>query len=168
MNILRLTPSAASQYRELMLAAYALHPDAFTSSAAERAALPPTWWQARLAEGDDAKEIVLAALDGEQIVGVVGLSFETREKLQHKATLFGMYVPQQQRGRGLAQQLVQAALDYLRQMRQIKLVQLTVSQGNLAAEKLYTHAGFVTFGIEPMAVALTQGYATKLHMWREV
>jgi hypothetical protein len=35
-------------YRDLMLEAYAAHPDAFTSSAVERAALPLAWWERRL------------------------------------------------------------------------------------------------------------------------
>ncbi len=44
----RLTPEYASSYRALMLEAYECHPDAFTSSVAERAQLPLSWWQKRL------------------------------------------------------------------------------------------------------------------------
>jgi len=40
MIIKRLEPSNAADYRALMLEAFELHPDAFTSSHAERAALP--------------------------------------------------------------------------------------------------------------------------------
>ena len=36
----RLSPSHAGNYRALMLEAYAAHPDAFTSSVAERERLP--------------------------------------------------------------------------------------------------------------------------------
>ncbi|MGE5667380.1 MAG: GNAT family N-acetyltransferase, partial [Betaproteobacteria bacterium] len=51
MNVQRLSPQHASSYRALMLEAYAAHPDAFTSTVGERAALPIAWWEARLAEG---------------------------------------------------------------------------------------------------------------------
>ena len=40
MPIARLTPSHASTYRALILEAYALHPDAFTSTEAECSDLP--------------------------------------------------------------------------------------------------------------------------------
>ena len=36
------------RYRALMLEGYERHPDAFTSSAAERAAFPMAWWESRL------------------------------------------------------------------------------------------------------------------------
>jgi hypothetical protein len=48
MPIRRLVPDDAQAYRALMLEAYERHPDAFTSTATERAALPLSWWEARL------------------------------------------------------------------------------------------------------------------------
>ena len=57
----RLRPDDAPAYRALMLQAYAEQPYAFTSSVAERAGLPLTWWAARLSEGALATEIVLDA-----------------------------------------------------------------------------------------------------------
>ena len=41
-----------------MLQAYADYPDAFTSSVAEREALPMQWWAERLAVGTQAREWV--------------------------------------------------------------------------------------------------------------
>src|SRR5215216_3943806 len=104
-HIARLCPSHAPAYRKLMLEAYASHPDAFTSSVTERAALPQSWWEGRLSDQPDPKEVVFATFDGGNIVGVAGLSFESREKLRHKATLFGMYVPPEFRGKGVGRQL---------------------------------------------------------------
>jgi len=46
-----------------MLAAYTAHPDAFTSSVAEREKLPLSWWEARLSSSPDAKELALVAKD---------------------------------------------------------------------------------------------------------
>ena len=50
MAIRRLLPPDATAYRALMLEAYAAHPDAFTSSLDERASLPLSWGQKRLAD----------------------------------------------------------------------------------------------------------------------
>lgn len=68
-----------------MLGAYAAHPEAFTSTVAERERLPLAWWQARLSTEPDAGRLVLGAFDDGELLGVVGLSFEQREKVRHKA-----------------------------------------------------------------------------------
>jgi ribosomal protein S18 acetylase RimI-like enzyme len=162
---IRLTPEYVREYRALMLQAYAQHPQAFGSSVAERAALPISWWSKRLAAQPDAHEIVLGIFDGQQLVGVVGVAFELREKLRHKASLFGMYVAPQARQLGHGAALVQAALDCARARQGIKLVQLTVTEGNQAAQALYERFGFVSFGLEPMAVVVDDGFVNKNHMW---
>lgn len=165
MTIRRLVAADVIAYRNLMLEAYEMHVDAFTSSAAERAALPMSWWERRLRTDPAADEIVIGALLGDTLAGVAGLSFEPREKAKHKATLFGMYVPQAQRQRGLGRQLVMAALTHARHRHGTRLVQLTVTQGNAAAEALYRRCGFIPFGLEPFAVAVGGGYVSKVHMW---
>ena len=165
MNLIRLSPSHASEYRALMLSAYAQHPDAFTSSVDERARLPLSWWEQRLAPGDAPLELVFGCFLGLELAGVAGLAFESRDKVRHKATLFGMFVPAQHRRLGLGAQLVAQALAHARTRAGVKLVQLTVTEGNLAARSLYERHGFVAFGLEPMAVAVAGGYVAKLHMW---
>lgn len=61
MNIRRLIPADVAAYRQLMLDAYALHPDGFTSSVAERSALPIAWCESRLSAEAEASELVLGA-----------------------------------------------------------------------------------------------------------
>jgi ribosomal protein S18 acetylase RimI-like enzyme len=165
MLIERLSPCHAGGYRALMLEAYAAHPDAFTSSVAERERLPLTWWEARLSADPAAKELVLGAFEGTELVAVVGLSFEQREKVRHKAALFGTYVRPPWRARGLGRQLVQSALTHARQRASVKLVQLTVTETNAPAVALYESCGFLRFGVEPLAVAVGSEYVTKLHLW---
>jgi len=161
----RLVPDDAPLYRALMLEAYERHTEAFSSSAAERAALPMAWWQARLAGGDDVPQRVIGAWRGDRLAGVAGLSFETGEKLRHKATLFGMAVAEDFRRQGIGEALVQAVLAEAQAHPGTRLVQLTVSDGNRAARALYERCGFAVFGIEPRAVAVGDGYVAKCHMW---
>ena len=54
----RLVPADASAYRQLMLAAYAQTPDAFTSTVAERESLPLSWWESRMQDKPGAMEAV--------------------------------------------------------------------------------------------------------------
>ena len=166
--VLRLSAEHVEAYRALMLQAYARHPEAFTSSLAERAALPTKWWLARLAGGSTAPEVVFGAFHQAQLAGAVGLSFETREKARHKATMFGMFVPEQFRVLGLGRQLVQAALDHARIRAGVRQVVLTVTQGNAGAERLYKSCGFQVFGVEPDAVAVGASFVSKVHMWRRL
>ncbi|WP_338584963.1 GNAT family N-acetyltransferase [Pseudomonas sp. MAG733B] len=165
MWIERLDASHALDYRAMMLEAYDLHPQAFTSSVRERATMPLSWWESRLTGKLD---VVFGAFEEGRLAGIVGLAFEPREKARHKATLFGMYVSANVRQRGLGFQLVEAVLAEARSHQDLRLIKLTVTAGNDAAFNLYQRCGFVQFGLEPMAVRVGEDYFDKIHMWREV
>jgi len=168
MTIRRLFPADAEAYRALMLEGYARHPDAFTSTAAEREALSLSWWQKRLDASPSAEQVVFGAFDGDVLAGAAGLQFQAREKARHKADLFGMYVAPSARGTGFGRQLVVAILEEAAAREGVRIVQLTVTEGNAAAQTLYERCGFQPFGVEPYAVALGTGYLSKVHMWRAV
>jgi ribosomal protein S18 acetylase RimI-like enzyme len=165
MMVQRLSSFHAGAYRALMLEAYRLHPEAFTSSVNERAALPLGWWEERLSGDEDAREVVLGVVQGDELAGAVGVAFDAREKARHKALVFGMYVPQRFRRRGLARQLIESAVAQARARPHIRVLQLTVTEGNRAAQELYERCGFTAFGVEPYAVAVGTGYVSKVHMW---
>jgi ribosomal protein S18 acetylase RimI-like enzyme len=164
----RLQPRHAAAYRALMLEAYERHPEAFTSSAEERAALPLSWWEQRLDASDQALEVVFAVTRDASLCGVVGLGFNVREKARHKVALFGMYVDPTWQKQGVGQALIRAALEHARTRPDALLVQLTVSENNLTARGLYERNGFVAFGVEPCAVAINGGFVSKVHMWRQL
>jgi len=164
MNIRGLAAGDAPAYRALMLQAYGTYPQAFTSSVAERSAMPLSWWEKRL---ESPLDRVIGGFEGEELAGIVGLAFEPREKARHKVTLFGMYVAEAFQLRGLGRQLVEAALVEARKHPGVKLVQLTVTAGNEAAFALYQRCGFIQYGLEPLAVRVGVEYFDKIHMWRE-
>ncbi len=168
MQIRRLMSSDAVVYRDFMLEGYALHPVAFTASVAEREPFPMTWWEGRVKDGDAAEEIVVGAFDGERLAGVAGLQFEQRTKTRHKALLYGMYVHADYAHQGIGRRLVTAVLDEARQRAGVRIVTLTVTEGNREAVALYEKCGFTSFGVEPFAIALDDGYAAKVHMWLDL
>ena len=61
--------------------------------------------------------------------------------------------------------MVQAALTAARARSEIRLITLTVTEGNAPAITLYERCGFRPFGTEPMAIATPEGYKAKVHMW---
>jgi ribosomal protein S18 acetylase RimI-like enzyme len=165
LRVQRLTPLDAPAYRAIMLEAYGHHPNAFTSSVAEREGLSLKWWESRLSRGPSAPEVVLGLFKEQCLAGVAGISFDKRDKARHKATLFGMYVLSHFRSSGIGRQLVVSALEHARNRDGIKLVQLTVTDGNRAAQTLYANCGFEQFGLEPFAVAVGDEFVSKSHMW---
>lgn len=155
----------AAQYRALMLHGYQAEPDAFTAAPHERADLPLSWWEKRIA-GQQQDTIAFGAFGAGQLVGAVALEFSTRPKTSHKALLIGMYVLAEWRGQGLGRQLVDLALRHASARPGIEVVSLTVTEGNLPAIALYEAAGFRSFGVEPMAMRTPDGFKGKIHMWR--
>ncbi|MDQ0570722.1 ribosomal protein S18 acetylase RimI-like enzyme [Variovorax paradoxus] len=162
----RLVAADATAYRALMLGAYAKHPSAFTTTVEERSGLPLRWWEERL--GSDANEasVVYGAFDESGVlVGAAGLSLDARQRARHKATLFGMAVAASARGVGFGRRLVLAVLAHARAVERLRLVQLTVTEGNHTAQALYERCGFQVFGVEPLAIAIDDELLAKVHMW---
>ncbi|KQZ31268.1 hypothetical protein ASD58_30035 [Duganella sp. Root1480D1] len=147
-----------------MLHAFEYEPDAFTSTRAERAALPFSWWEQRI---DDPQQnsVVFGAIAGGKLVGTVGLEFSVRAKTSHKAHLIAMYTLPEWRGKGIGRHLLGAALAHARHRPGVEVITLTVTGNNLPAIALYEGAGFRSFGTEPMAIRAADGYRAKVHMW---
>lgn len=163
MAIELLDPSRAKAFRQLMLEAYSLHPEAFVSNLSNREKLPLSWWEGQL---DDELSTVFGAFVDAQLVGIVGLAFEPWEDAQHKATLFGLYVPQAFRGQGLGERLVQAVVSLAEQEPVIKVNDLTVSASSTAALALYRRCGFEQSGLEDSAIRVGEDYYDRVHMRR--
>jgi len=163
MHVARLCAQDAPRYRELMLEAYVQAADAFTSTADERAALPLAWWVERIASAQGLSQ-AFGAFRGEQLVGAVALQYSAKPKTRHAAQLVGMYVRPAARREGVGRRLLQAAIAAATGRARLRLLQLTVTDGNERARRLYEAAGFVAWGIEPMAVRTTDGFAGKVHM----
>jgi ribosomal protein S18 acetylase RimI-like enzyme len=163
LEIRRLVVSDAAPYRALLLDGYASHPDAFTASVAERGGLPLAWWESRI-----GTECVFGAWHGDRLVGVAGFVGEKRPKTRHKATLYGMYVDAGFGRRGIGERLVIAILDQATDEQALRIMRLTVTDGNRPAQALYERCGFVVFGVEPYAITTDDGYAAKVHMWLDL
>ena len=160
MDIRRLAARDAEPYRALMLDGYAKHPDAFTASVEERGPLPLAWWTNRI-----EREFVVGAWQASRLVGVAGLVAEARPRTRHKASLYGMYVDAAFSRRGLGERLVRTVLDEAAARGGLRVVQLTLTEGNRAAQALYERCGFAVFGVEPYAIATQTGHLSKVHMW---
>lgn len=155
-TIRRLVPTDAREHRALMLGAYAREPEAFTSSVAERIDLPLDWWARRLG-GPGSDEQVWGAFQGSRLVGAAGLSREARERTAHRGFVFGVAVEPDMRRQGIARRLVRTLMADALTWPGLRLLELTVSDGNATARRVYEDCGFVAWGCEPRALALDDG-----------
>jgi L-amino acid N-acyltransferase YncA len=163
MHIIPLTAADAPRYRALMLEAYVRAADAFTSTAQERQAQPLSWWVDRIA-APSGRSRSFGAFANEALVGAVALEFSLRPKTRHSALVIGMYVRPAARQLGAGAQLLQAAVAEARSKPGLRVLRLTVTEGNEEAVRLYESAGFSAWGVEPQAIRTPSGFKAKVHM----
>jgi RimJ/RimL family protein N-acetyltransferase len=163
MHVSTLTESHVAAYRELMLEAYEVAADAFTSTVEERRAEAPAWWIKRI--GSPAGlATALGAWNGTELVGSVALEYSAKPKTRHTALVLGMYVRPAHRGQGAGRDLMKAAIAAALSRPQLQVLTLTLTEGNDAALRLYRSVGFSAWGTEPLAVCTTAGLKGKVHM----
>ncbi|WP_332744218.1 GNAT family N-acetyltransferase [Hydrogenophaga sp.] len=167
LHVALLKPSDAPRYRALMLEAYELATDAFTSTPEERVAEPESFWINRIAD-PSGMGAAFGAFAGGELVGTVAVEFSAKPKTRHKALVIGMYVSPQARGTGAGKALIEACIQYATGKEGILVLNLTVTEGNASAIGLYRSAGFVAFGTEPLAIATPRGFRAKVHMQRVI
>ncbi len=136
-----LTAADAEAVRDLRLEGLRLSPENFGSSWEEEAPQPLAWWRARLA-GPACS--LGAACDGE-LAGLIVVSLNPRMKRAHIGDIGAVYVRERFRRKGVAAALLQSAMEWLR-AKGAHAATLTVSAGNLAAQRLYERFGFVACG----------------------
>ena len=159
MIIRTLTEADAQVYRDIRLRMLKEEPAAFTASYEEFSQQPLSRLIERLRnENDQPDNFSLGAFEGEQLLGTVGLWRETGIKTRHKASIWGMYVASEARGRGLGRALLQAAISRAKAVPDLEQVQLGVVATQTAARQLYASLGFVVFGEEKRAVKIGDRY----------
>lgn len=160
-----LTPADAAPYRALRQEMLARHPEVFTSSAQEEARQTLDWSVQRLTLRDDKPhDFFFGAFEGTVLVGCVGLSGRYRAKEQHNATVVGMMVRTPWRGQGVGERLLQALLERARSLDTLYQLDLTVTQGNDSAQRMYERSGFAVFGVHPAAIRVEGRYFSKVLM----
>lgn len=156
-QIRRISPQQAPEYRVLRLAGLEIHPEAFGSSFAEEEVLSEAAFSERL-----STSTIFGAWQGEELIGCVGLAQRDKTKLQHKAVLWGMFVLPETRRLGVGKQLLGQVLTHAQTC--CDEVLLTVVEDNDAATYLYTAAGFELYGREPNAIKIEGNYHHELLM----
>lgn len=146
------------EFSRLRLEALEREPRAFGESPEQHRAMPPEAIAQRLGSGSDDGNFVLGAFAEERLVGMVGFYQGQGLKARHKGHIWGVYVSQDWRGKGLARQLLDSIISLARSKPEIEQLMLAVAVGQDAAKKLYQSLGFEVYGREPHAIKLGKTY----------
>jgi ribosomal protein S18 acetylase RimI-like enzyme len=155
MEIRLLKPEDVEIYRNIRLKALKDHPEAFSASYEEEIEYPIERFKNRLIEGNT---FTFGAFVHDDLVGVVTLGLEQRNKLIHRANIVGMYVDPQKRRSGIGRRLILEAMRKAKEIDFIEQIYLTVTASNQPAKKLYQTLGFQTYGIDKKALKVGNTY----------
>ncbi len=135
----RLPEERWADYRNIRLEALQSDPTAFSSSFEEEGRFPEQTWKSRLSNA------LFALADGKAI-GTVAVVLGEGAKTRHIANIFGMYVTQAHRNRGIGGRLLEAAIEFAEGHKEIRKIKLTVNPEQEFALRLYLSHGFRTVG----------------------
>ena len=151
LSVRRLGPEDAAAFQTLRLEGLMRHPWAFAASHDEEVGQSLAEVAGRL-----ERQPVFGGFDGADLIGMAGFAVPPLAKKRHKGLLWGVYVREGARGRGLGRALVLAVIEHAR----AHVVQLhaAVVTCNDAARELYRSIGFATYGLEPRGLACDGQY----------
>lgn len=158
--IRRGTEADAEAFRALRLQALHDHPEAYAADYAPQVELPISAWVDRLRSAP-----IYFAMDevSGSLMGMAGIFPGNSTKTRHRATIWGVYVRPECRGRGIAGQLVKACVDWAAQQ-SLRFVTLAVVTTNLAAVNAYKRCGFAIYGVEPDGICVDGTYFDEFNM----
>lgn len=126
-------------------------PQAFGSSAEEHNQTTVEATAARIASAAPEDFILGAFRDG-ALGGVAGFHSERELKSRHKGRVWGVYVIDPWRGRGVGRALMAGLIERAKGQPELRQIILAVAVPQTAARRLYESLGFVAFGREPRAL----------------
>ena len=151
MRIRRFQPTTtdAAALRHLRLRSVREEPIAFSVSYDEIDETPLEAIIEHLQETD-----VFGAWMEDELIGMVGVQRAAGAKVRHRATVGGMYMIPERRGRGVGRALLDAVLTYTRSLAEVRYVTLAVVITHTTASALYERVGFQQWGVEPGAICV--------------
>jgi ribosomal protein S18 acetylase RimI-like enzyme len=150
-QVRRLGPDDAAAFQALRLEGLATDPCAFAASHDEEAGNSLIEVAARL-----ERQPVFGAKAEGVLLAVAGFAVPEPAKKRHKGLLWGVYVREATRGRGLGRAVVARVIEHAR-AHALQLHAAVVTT-NAAARGLYRSLGFEPYGLEPRGLACAGQY----------
>ncbi len=156
-KIRQLNLEDAEAYREIRLRMLKENSESFGDSYEDNLSYGLSFFEGRIANSP-----IFGAFDNENLVATAGYFIHQGQKIDHKATIWGVYVSPEQRGNRVSQNLVEQAVKAC--VGKVEQVLINVSGENIAALKIYQDIGFEEFGREPKARKIKGQYYDEISM----
>ena len=141
-------PDEAGVLRDIRLQALADSPRAFAERHDVALAMGGEDFGAALAAG-----AVWGVFDDDRCVGMAGLGRHVGANVEHKATIWGVFVTPTARGSAAARTLFQHLIDHARVIG-LEVLHLAADEQNQRAQRFYKGMGFVSYGLDRRALKL--------------
>ena len=147
-EIITLPVSSWRKYKEIRLRALEKEPLAFCSTYEKELAWLDGRWKQSLQDVSDGKLwIYFASVDG-KVVGMIGGYADAEDRKDHRVHVWGMYVDELYRSKGIGRALVERLFSELGKMEDVHVVCLEVNPVQIFALRLYESLGFSKVGVE--------------------
>ena len=150
------------EYKKIRLEALINSPDSFLSNFQLEQNFSTQDWIEKLNHN-----YIFGYFIDNQIVACVGLNLETNPKTKHTATLFGMYILPNNRGKNIANEL----LNHVKKIAKdhgVSQLYLGCNAENIIAVKFYKKSGFKIYGTKPNFVKINDKFYDDLLMMVEL
>ena len=159
MEVRRLTEADAEAFWNIRLRALRDNPESFGASYEEILERGIAGVTQGLRKSDTAPDdATFGAFEGSTLVGIANFQREEGIKRHHKGVIWGMYVPQELRGKGVGKALLEAAIAYARTLPGLEQINVSVVITSKEAHRLFQALGFETYGLERHALKLNNKY----------
>ncbi len=160
-SIIELPPARWKEFKALRLHALKNDPAAFGSSYREMASEPDAMWVKELNESKIGKKIKYFFAENHklQVIGMIGVWFQQKEKLRHRAKLNAFFVTKNSRGHGVGEALMKTAIQFLKGKRQyIKKIDSSVNKSQATSLKAHLKQGFRVIGLATKEIKIKSKY----------
>lgn len=145
MLIRELTTEDFTNWNEMRHLALETESINFGSSNEDEDAKRPELYERNMGKQD---WFILGAFEGDRLVGMVGFFRYEQVKTKHKGMIWGMFVHPDFQGQGIGAKLMHSSIEKATAMNGLDVILIGFTEGNSAAQKLYTKVGFKEYGRE--------------------
>jgi ribosomal protein S18 acetylase RimI-like enzyme len=155
----QLNASHGQDYQQLMLMATQESPFSWVTSHQEVRALAMPAITEMLDDNNNESLIHIGVFTAEKkLIACLSLVFSMQQRLEHKASLQGLYVLPEFRRKGIARKMLAMCLSRISDNSAVYFLDVDVLTAAVAARQFYRQEGFNCYAFEPDAVKIGQNF----------